>query len=126
MVMSGAVVDDTAACTVKAREAACVRLPEVPVKLTVAVAAPALDAAVKVVLCAAPGVSESVAGLAVTPLGRPVMAMATVLLKELTAVARTLTFEPLSPATSAADVGETESEKLGAGAAEMAMITVAE
>jgi hypothetical protein len=124
--MSGALVDEPAACTVRASDAAWVRLPEVPVKLTVAVAALALDAAVNVVLCAVPGGSESVAGLAVTPLGSPVMATATVLLKELTAVARTLIFEPVSPATKVTDVGEVESEKLGPDAAEMVVATVAE
>jgi hypothetical protein len=38
-----------------------------------------------------PGINESVAGLAVTPAGSPVIATATVPLKELIAVARTLT-----------------------------------
>jgi hypothetical protein len=92
------------------------------VKLTVAVAAPALDAAVNVVLCAVPGTSESAAGLAVTPLGSPVMATATVLLKELIAVARRLTFEPVPPAASATDVGAREREKSADGAA---VVTVA-
>jgi hypothetical protein len=49
-----------------------------------------------------------------------------VLLKELAAVARTLTFEPVAPATSERDVGEAESEKLGADAAETVVATVAE
>lgn len=94
--------------------------------MTVAVAAPALDAAANVVLCAVPGTSERVAGLAVTPPGSPVMATATVLLKALAAVARMLTFEPVSPATRVSDAGEAESEKLGADAAATVVATVAE
>ena len=82
-----------------------------------ALPAAAVAAAVRVTVWAVPGVRVSVAGLAVTPLGSPVMATATGLLKELIAVARTLTFEPVSPATSATDVGETEREKSAAGAA---------
>jgi len=73
-----------------------------------------------------PGVNESVAGLAVTPEGSPVIAMATVPLKEFTAVARTLTFEPDVPATRVRDVGDTVRETSGGGGAEMvtAMLTV--
>jgi hypothetical protein len=100
-------------------------LPEVPVKLTVAVAAPAVDAAVNVVLCAVPGVKVSVAGLAVTPLGRPVMVTATVLLKELIAVARRLTFKPASPATRVSDAGAAEMEKSAAGAAAVTVAATA-
>jgi len=56
-----------------------------------------------------------------------VIAMATVPLKEFTAVARTLTFEPDVPATRVRDVGDTVRENSGGGgAAEMvsAMLTV--
>jgi hypothetical protein len=82
----------------------------------VALPAAAVAAAVRVTVWAVPGVKVSVAGLAVTPLGSPVMATATVLVKELTAVARTLTFEPVAPATRDTDAGETEREKSPAGA----------
>ena len=118
MVTSGAFVAPVdAACTVNASDAECLRLPEVPVKTMVYVAAAALDAAVKVTLCAVPGVSVSVAGEAATPEGRPVIATETVLLKELMAVARTLTLEPLLPVVSVSDVGVTAIEKSATGAA---------
>ena len=95
--------------------------------MTVDVDAVVPGAAVSVVLSAVPGVKVSVAGLAVTPEGSPVIATATVPLKEFTAVARTLSFEPVAPATIVRDVGDTASEKSGGGGdAEMAKATVAE
>ena len=105
-----------AAATVVDTVAEWLRLPEVPVSVTVALPAAAVAAAVRVTVWAVPGVKVSVAGLAVTPLGSPVMATAMVLLKELIAVARTLTFEPFPPATRDTDAGETEREKSPAGA----------
>ena len=62
-----------------------------PVRVTVALPATAVEAAVRVTFCAVPGINESVAGLAVTPVGSPVMETAIVPLKELIAVAKTLT-----------------------------------
>jgi hypothetical protein len=103
-----------------------VRLPEVPVKVTVGVAAAALAAAVSVVLCAVPGVKVSVAGFAVTPVGSPVIVTETVPLKEFNAVASRLTGEPVAPAAMVSDVGDTASEKSGDGAAEIVSATVAE
>jgi hypothetical protein len=68
------------------------------VKVTVSAdAGVPVAAAVSVVLCAVPGVNVSVAGFAVTPLGSPVIAMATVPLKPFTAVASTLTWGPCRP-----------------------------
>jgi hypothetical protein len=111
VVISGAVVDEPAASTVRAREEAWVRLPEVPVKLTVAVAAPALDAAVNVVLCAVPGTSESVAGLAVTPDGSPATVTLTVPVKPFCAAAFTLTVWPMAPTVRVTVAGVDVSEK---------------
>jgi hypothetical protein len=97
------------------------------VKVTVEVAAAAPAAAVSFVLCAVPGVSVSVAGLAVTPVGSPLIVTETAPLKEFSAVANTLTGEPVAPATIVSDVGETVSEKSGGGgAAETVNATVAE
>ena len=59
------------AATVRARVAVWVREPEVPVKTTLALPACALLPAVSVTLCGVPGVSETDAGLAVTPAGNP-------------------------------------------------------
>lgn len=112
--------------TVSATVAEWLRVPEVPVNVSVAPPDAADEAAVSVTFCAVPWVNESDAGLAVTPVGSPVIAMATVLLKEFTAVARTLTFEPDAPATIVRDVGDTVNEKSGGGGADMvsAMATV--
>jgi hypothetical protein len=117
-----------AAETVNATVAAWLRVPDVPVRVTVALPAAIVEAAVSVTFCAVPGVNVSVAGLAVTPVGSPVMATATVPLKEFNAVANTLTFEPAAPATIASDVGETVSEKSdgGGGGAETVNATEAE
>jgi hypothetical protein len=110
-------VKSGAAATVSVRDAACVRLPEVPVKLTVDVATAALDDAVSVVLCAVPGVRVSVAGLAVTPVGRPVMATVTGAVSPLDGLAWTLTAVPAEPAVRLNVAGDRVSVKLGAVAA---------
>ena len=81
-----------------------------PVKVTVNLEEAALDAAVSVVLCAVPGVNISVAGLAVTPDGSPLIVTLTLPLKEFIAVARTLTLEPDAPATMVSEVGERSSK----------------
>jgi hypothetical protein len=67
------------------------------------------------VFCAVPEVKLSVAGEAVTPVGSPVIETAIEPLKELTAVARTLTREPAAPAAMVSDVGETVNVKSGGG-----------
>jgi hypothetical protein len=95
------------------------------VKVTVAVPAAAVASAVRVVLCAVPGVRLNEAGLAVTPAGRPVIATATVPLKEFAAVAVTLTEAPAPPPVSESDVGERVREKSGGGAAETVSATPA-
>ncbi len=116
-----------AAETVNATVAEWLSVPDVPVKVTAALPATAVAPAVSVMFCTVPGVSASVAGFAVTPVGSPLMATETVPLKEFIAVARTLTGEPVAPATIVSDVGETVSEKSGGGgAAETVNATVAE
>jgi hypothetical protein len=91
-------------------------VPDVAVNVTACVAAAAVRAAVNVVLCATPGVRFKVAGLAVTPVGNPVIATATAPLRELTAVAVMLTGEPAAPAMIVKDVGLSASVKSGATA----------
>jgi hypothetical protein len=105
-----------APCTVSARGAVCVRLPEVPVNVTVDVEDAAVTAAVSVTVCAIPGARLNVAGLAVTPAGSPVIAMFTVPVNEFTAVAVTLTKPLAPPAASVAEVGASVSVKSGGGA----------
>ena len=67
------------------------RLLDVPVNVTVELAVGAVSAAVRVMLCAAPGVRVRVEGVASTPAGRFVMATATVPVKDLIAFAVMLT-----------------------------------
>jgi hypothetical protein len=96
-------------------------------KVSVALPAAAVEAVLSVTFCAVPGVNVSVAGFAVTPLGSPVIATVTVPLKPFTAVARTLTGEPVAPAVMVNDVAETVSEKSGGGGAAVTVsMTVAE
>ena len=80
-----------AAETVRAALAAWLSVPEIPVNVMTLLPVAAVDAAVRVMFCEMPGVSDRVAGLAVTPVGRPLMATDTFPVKEFTAVARTLT-----------------------------------
>ena len=80
-----------AAATVRATLAAWLRVPEVPVNVRLLLPVAAVEAAVRVTFCAVPGVSVRVDGLAVTPVGSPVMATETAPVKEFSAVASTLT-----------------------------------
>jgi hypothetical protein len=86
------------------------------VKFTAGVAAAAPLAAVRLVLCAVPGTSESEAGLAVTPEGSPLMVTATVPAKPLEGTAFTLTCCPGLPAVSVTVAGVNVRVKSGAGA----------
>jgi hypothetical protein len=113
-----------AACRVNASDAEWIRLPDVPVNVTVDEADGAVSAAVRVVVCAAPGVRLSVAGFAVTPVGRPVIATITVPLKAFKGFIVTLRGEPDVPAMMVCDVGDMVSVKSGGGRV-MVSITVA-
>jgi hypothetical protein len=88
-----------------------VREPEVPVKTTLALPACAPLPAVSVMLCGVPGVSEAVAGLAVTPAGNPLSATSTVPVKPSTAVAVSCTGCPAPPMVRLRDCGLRASEK---------------
>ena len=103
------------------------RVPEIPVKVSVALPAVALEAAVMVTFWAVPGVSVKAAGAAVTPTGSPVRATATVPEKPLTALAVTLIGIPAAPAVRLRDAGDAVSVKSGlAEAATMVRATSAE
>src|ERR1700749_68207 len=91
------------------------RLPEVAVMFTVAVEGAVPAAAVRLVLCAVPGIRESEDGFALTPGGRPLRFTATVPEKPFAGTAFTFTTCPAPPATKPTAVGETVSEKSGAG-----------
>jgi hypothetical protein len=82
---------------VSASVAVWVSEPEVPVNTTLAVPACAMLAAVRVMLWGVPGVSETDAGLAVTPAGNPLNATAVVPVKPLSAVAVSWTACPTPP-----------------------------
>jgi hypothetical protein len=97
-------------------------LPEVPVNVTVELVATAVGAADSVMLCAVPGVRVSVDGVAVTPVGRPVVAMATAPVKEFIGFAVILIGDPVRPAVMDTEVGDRVSVKSGGG--EMAAVTV--
>jgi len=88
-------------------------VPDVPVRVTVGLPSVAAEEAVMVTFRAVPGVSESVAGLAVTPEGSPVIVSVTIPVKPFAATAFTLTGCPILPATSATVVGVAVKEKSG-------------
>ena len=92
------------------------RAPEVPVKVTVDGPGAAFEAAVKVRFCAVPGVSVGAEGFEVTPVGNPDNNRFTFPLKPFMAVAVTEADWPAPPPVKVRLVGETASEKSGAGA----------
>ncbi len=116
-----------AAATVRARLAAWLSAPEVPVKTTVLLPAGAVLPAVRVMFWGVPGVSDRVEGLAVTPVGNPVRATLTVPVKPFNAVAETWTAWPVAPDVRLSMVGEMAREKsaCGGGAATTVIATVA-
>ncbi len=125
---SGRVIEGAvAAVTVNESIVVCVRLPDTPVNVTVAVLDGAVADAARLSPCDAPGARFSVAGEAVTPVGSPLTVTATVPLKPFAVVASSVTGEPEFPPVNVWLVGETESEKSagGAGAAVTARATVA-
>jgi hypothetical protein len=111
-----------AVVTVSMTVAEWLRIPDVPVKVSVALPAAAVKAAVRVTFCAVPGVNVSDAGFAVTPAGNPVIETATVPVKPFNAVARMFTGEPVAPATRVSDAGDTVNEKSAAGTGTMTWV----
>src|SRR5215472_310365 len=94
-------------------EVVFVKLPEVPVMVTVAVPVVAVPLAVSVnvlVLVVLPGLND-----AVTPLGRPDAAKLTLPVKPFCGVT-VMVLVPLDPCTMVRLLGEAETVKLGSGA----------
>ena len=92
--------------------------PEVPVKVIVGVADAAVMTAVRVVVAEGWAVVRvRVDGFAVTPEGRPEMAIEIEPLKELSAVAVMVIALLVVPALRESEVGEGAREKSGGGAA---------
>jgi hypothetical protein len=106
-----------AAAIVKAIIAVWVRLPDDPVSVIVALPALALVPAVSVRFLAVPGVSVSVEGLAVTPVGSPDRDTLTLPVNPFKAFAVTETDFPALPAVRLRLAGATIREKSGVGAA---------
>jgi hypothetical protein len=92
-------------------------IPEVPVRVNVALPATALPEAVTVTLSAALGVRLSVAGCAVTPLGSPAIATSTNPINPLAGAAFTLICCPPPPGVSETLAGVAVRLKSPAGAA---------
>ena len=88
--------------------------PEVPVNTTVPVVAAAEAPAAKLTVCGTPAESVSVAGVAVTPVGKPAREILTVPVKPFAATAATLTNCAVPPAVRPTLVGLTCREKSGA------------
>jgi hypothetical protein len=100
-----------AAVTLSVRAAVWDSEPEVPVTVRVLELVAAVAAAVRVMVCGAPGVTVTDAGAAVTPVGRPERATATEEAKPLIATAVTVTCCVVAPSVRAIDVGAAEREK---------------
>ena len=82
-------------------------------KVMVALPDAAEDPAVRVTVCAVPGVKVSAAGLAVTPDGSPATATLTVPVKPFCEAAFRVTVWPAPPAVSVTVAGVEVSEKFG-------------
>jgi hypothetical protein len=94
----------------------CESIPAVPVRVSIALLAIAAAEAVKVTVWAVPGESMSMAGCAVTPAGKPVIATETMLVKPLTGVALMLTCWAVPPGIRVTVVGVADREKSAVGA----------
>jgi hypothetical protein len=92
-------------------------LPDVPVKVMVGAADGTSGAAVNLMVCGVPGARLRVAGVAVTPLGRPDTETATVPLKEFKELASTEIGTPDAPLMTVADTGAKLIEKSAVEAA---------
>jgi hypothetical protein len=105
----------TAAVVVSAMVAVCDSAPEVPVIVTVLFAVVTLAPAVKLMVCATPAERVRLAGLAVTPLGSPLIARVTWLAKPFVAITVTDTLRPAAPPLSDSAAGDAVSVKSAAG-----------
>jgi len=103
------------AVTVSAKFAVWVKLPDIPVTVTVTFPLVAVDEAVMVTFCGVPGVSVSVDGAAVTPDGSPPIATVMLPANPLAAVALTATVFPEAPAVTFTVEGEAVREKSAVG-----------
>jgi len=93
--------------------ALCESVPEVPVRVNIVLPSMADAEAVSVMGCGVPGVRVSVAGCAVTPAGKPVIATDTMLAKPFTGGALTLICGDVPPGVSVTVVGRADKEKSG-------------
>ena len=98
-------VGGAAAVIVSATDAVCVRAPELPVKMIVALPTAAPELAVTITCCGVPRTSISVEGETVTPEGAPLNETLTLPVNPETAVAVTVTDCPEAPAARLALVG---------------------
>ena len=114
-----------AAAIVSVNVAVCNSPPEVPVTVIVLDPAFALAAAVNVIACDPPAAIVGVAGLAVTPAGRPLTAIPTPALNPFTAPTETVVAPVAPPAVALTVPGLTVSVKSGGGTAVTLTATVA-
>ncbi|WP_236657408.1 hypothetical protein [Acidisarcina polymorpha] len=101
------------AATVRAIAAVWLSVPDVPVKVMVAAPATAVEAAVSVMVWAAPGVKLTVAGVNVTPAGSPAAVTATGPVKPFSAAAATLIAVPVAPDVNVTVAGVAAKVKSG-------------
>jgi hypothetical protein len=94
----------------------CESIPEVAVRVSMTLPAVAAADAVRDTVCAVPGVSVSMAGCAVTPLGSPVIATDTMLVKPFIGAALMLICCAVPPASRVTVVGMADMEKSAVGA----------
>jgi hypothetical protein len=98
--------------------AVCVNVPEIPVRVAVAVPLDTVLSALNVMFCGVPAVRVRAAGLVVTPDGSPLNVTGTCAVKPFAAVAVTLTGWLAAPPATETVVGDTASEKSAAEGAE--------
>jgi hypothetical protein len=114
VVTSGALVfGGGAAITESAKDAEWLRLPLIPINVIDALPAAALDEAASITLWDWPADKCRDAGVAVTPVGSPLTATATVPLNEFTAAASTVTCALAAPAWITTEPGDADREKSG-------------
>ena len=93
--------------------AVCASVPEDALKTSVAAAAVSVAATVNEICCGFPGVSKKLAGMATTPLGRPLRETSIGPVKPLIGTAETLTWPGLPAAARVIAEGVREREKSG-------------